>query len=85
MGPLLFIYGVVCVSVCSQLLSLNLILLHCLLVMLVIDWRIQSVGQISRHSGTLEPSRYLDFDGRSGKIGSSLVEDTMVETAKEIL
>jgi hypothetical protein len=53
--------------------------------MLVIDWRIQSVGQISRHSGTLEPSRYLDFDGRSGKIGSSLVEDTMVETAKEIL
>ena len=56
-----------------------------LLACYVSDWRIQSGDQISRHSGTLEPSRYLDFDGRSGKIGSSLVEDAMVETAKKIL
>ena len=30
------------------------------------NWRIQSVDQVARHSGTLEPSRHLDFDGRSG-------------------
>ena len=63
MGRLLLVHGVVCVSVCSQSFFESHVIWVCF-ACCISDWRIPSVDRIAHHSGTLEPSRHLDFDGR---------------------